>query len=520
MTDTRRPLSPFLFLTLNLTLGIGHFLVLFNTGAYIPMIPYAAGSLGHAVSFGDWTQANFFVAMAVAFPVAPWLLLRFGEVRTLAGAFVGFALASAVCATTGHFILFLAARGVQGFAGGITIPISLAAILRQYRPQRRNIGLILWGIASLTPFTLGPTVGGLLIHFFGWRSLFVLNVVVASLVALTSSAVLFSHDTKPQRPPFDGVGLGLLVVGLAATLFAADVAETRDWWRSSVVVALAVVGVVALVAFLIWEWDEKRPLVDVRLFARRNFAVGAIGLFLTALVFQGLLALYIVQFEVTEGYSALWAGLLILPMAVFSKATSVVMHRYMTRIDPRILGFVALIGMAAGSLLVSSYSRDASVSELIWPQVVAGLFVGGLFPPFAAIGLSGLAGAAELRASALLNLLRVAGQGFGIPMFTIFWDRRRILHRHFLGEADRSARAHVQGLIEALKGTGLGSRAAHEVVARAINHAAALLAFNEIFYTAAWIFAALALLLWWARPVIFAERDRRRRLAVQELVEP
>ena len=145
---------------LNLVIGLGHLLVLFNTGAYLPMIPRVAGSLGVNPAYADWTQANFFLAMALAFPTATWFLNRWGEMRSLFGAFLAFALASAVCAQTSNYHWFLAARIVQGYAGGLTIPISLGVILRHYTPQRRNIGLTLWGVAAITPFTLGPTIGG------------------------------------------------------------------------------------------------------------------------------------------------------------------------------------------------------------------------------------------------------------------------------------------------------------------------------------------------------------------------
>lgn len=516
----RRPLSALLFLTLNLVLGLGHFLVLFNTGAYLPMIPYAAASLGHAPSFGDWTQSNFFVAMALAFPTAPWLMARFGEARTLTSAFLLFAAASLLCATTRHYDVFLFARGLQGYGGGLTIPLSLAAILRQYRPQKRNIGLILWGVASLTPFTLGPTVGGWITVTLGWRALFVMNVGVAVLVALASGAVLFTRDTPHRDLPFDWIGLLLLTATLLAFQFAFDVAETHGWWRSTRFAVLLTVGVVALVYLIIWESGEHQPLLDVRLFRRWNFAVGSMGLFLTSLVFQGLIALYIVQFELTLGYTAFLAGLLVLPMAVFSKLTSIITHHFMQRVDPRFLGFVALTGMSLGAAAVASYDRTASFDELLWPQALAGIFVGGLFPPFVAVGLSGLRGDAEVRAAGLLNLLRVSGQGLGIPLFAILWDRRQVVHRHFLAEASEGGREQIAQAVHTLHRHGLRVPVIHALIAKRLHHVAALLAFNEIFAVAAWVFLGLGILLLVARPTTFSEPDGRRRLAIQELAEP
>ena len=517
---TRVPLDPFRFVVLNLTLGVGHFLVLFNTGAYLPMIPYAAGALGRAISYGDWTQANFFIAMAAAFPIAPRLAGRFGEVHALVGAFLVFALASAVCAGTHDFWIFLLARGAQGFSGGVTVPVSLRAMLRHYRPDRRNLGLILWGVAALMPFTLGPTVGGILVQELGFRALFVLNIPIALAVAASCTVVLVHPESGLKSQAMDWRGLILLLVTLACGLWSLDLAEVRDFWRSPTVEMLGLASVVALALLFAWERRHAEPLVDVRLFARWNFSVGALGLFFTALLFQGLMAIFLIQYEVTMGYGPLWVGLLILPMALFSKLASILTHRWMTRIDPRLIGVFALVGIGASCGYVASYDRNASFDALLWPQVAAGVFVGSLFPPFAAIGLSGLAGSAELRASAVLNLVRVAGQAFGIPVFATLWEVRDIVHRHFLIEADGAARAHVARLQATLAGRGLGPSAAHAVVARALGRAAGELAMGEVFYIGMWGFFMLAGLCLLARPVVFAESDVPVRLAAQELVEP
>ncbi|WP_211307026.1 hypothetical protein [Acidiferrobacter thiooxydans] len=120
----------------------------------------------------------------------------------------------------------------------------------------------------------------------------------------------------------------------------------------------------------------------------------------------------------------------------------------------------------------------------------------------------------------MLNLSRVSGQAFGVPLFAILWEVRDIVHRHFLVEADVGARRHVAVLLGLLADHGLAPRVAHAVVAQALDKAAGELALGEVFYIAMWGFVALAGLCLVARPVLFAERDAPVRLAAQELVEP
>jgi DHA2 family multidrug resistance protein len=192
----------------------------------------------------------------------------------------------------------------------------------------------------------------------------------------------------------------------------------------------------------------------------------------------------------------------------------------MQRVDPRILGLIALCGAALGSAFVASYNRGASFDELLWPQVLLGVFIGGLFPPFVAIGLSGLRGATELRAATLLNLLRVAGQGLGIPLFMILWDRRRIVHHHFLVEPRAGGRQQIAFATHILRAHNLSAPVIHALIAQQLHHLSAVLALNEVFYEAAWTFLGLGILLLLARPVVFSEPDTRKRRALQELVEP
>ena len=493
---------------LNLVIGLGHFLVLFNTGAYLPMIPHVAGSLGVNPAYADWTQANFFLAMALAFPTATWFLNRWGEMRSLLGAFLAFALASAVCAQTPNYDWFLAARVVQGYAGGLTIPISLGVILRHYTPQRRNIGLSLWGIAAITPFTLGPTIGGWITDTLGWRWLFYLNIPIAIAVALISAILLVGREAEHRHPPLDWPGLIFLLIALAALESALNSGEIISWWRSNTIIFLTIIGAAALIFFALWEWHSTHPLLELRFLRRRNFLIGATGLFFTALFFQGTMAIYIVEFQLTMGYSAWMVGLLLLPMAIFSKLSATLTQHFLNHIDARILGMIALLGFSAGSFWVSSYSRTASFDELIWPQILVGMFLGSLFPPLIAIALSGLRGAAEMRGTAFLNLLRVSGQAMGIPIIATLFDRRTILHTHFLTENG--------GTITSMFNASVKSARTSDY----INHHAAMLAFNEIFYIAAWGFLIVASLLLLAKRVVFAEPDVRVRQALEELVEP
>ncbi len=508
------------------TIGVGHFLVLFNTGAYLPMIPRVAGSLGVNPAYVDWTQDDFFWAMAFAFPLASWYSGLLGERRGLLLAFLGFAGASAVAADTAGYGWFLAARIAQGLTGGMTLPLSLPVILRHYSPARKNIGLTLWGAASVAPFSLGPAVGGWMGDFPGWRWLFRLNVPVAMVVAVSLALLLREQKPRPDavpRPRLDVLGLLLLVFGVGAWQSALNLGTMRDWLHSPTITALLVGGTAGILYFGVCSWNRPGSFLALDLLRRRNFAVAASGLFLAALCFQGTLALYVVQFQLSFGYTAFLVGLSLLPMAVLSKVGSMLTHHYLQRLDPRFLGVPALLGFAFGSFWIASCSRQPSPDALFWPPLLLGAFLGTLFPPFVTIGLAGLEKPMEMRGAAFLNFLRSTGQAMGIPLVAAFWERRNVLHHHFLVEDGAQAATQFQLAQRGLESsTGMAPPAARLVLARSISYHAALLSFSEVFWCAGWACSALCLLLLLARPekAQVARKDTRSQQSLEELVEP
>lgn len=508
------------FIVFNLVVLVGHILILFNTGAYLPMIPEVAGALGVNPVFAGWPQTDFFVGLALSGPVSIWLVSHRGEARVFFEVFAGFAAASAICALADNFALFLVARFLMGFCGGLSIPLSLDVLMRHYRPQHRTTAVALWGLAALTPFTLGPVFGGWITDAWGWRYLFYLDVPLALAVGVYGFILLQDRDRKPVANPLDRVGLFLLGGALVSTQISVDMSEKYYWILSPAVLGFAAVALAFLAYFLIWEWQATHPLVDLRILFRRNFAIGSLGIFAGMLFFQGLIALYIVQAQVSFGYSAFLSGFLMLPIALLSKPVSMFMHGAVHRFDPRYLSFLNFLGFALFCWFVASYNRDASYDALLWPQIALGVFLGGFFPALTIIALSGLSGSDELRGVGLFNMIRVAAQGFGIPVAATLWIRRGYVHRHFLGEDDAPQRQVLHRALGALSDHHMGPSAAADLVTARIARHAALLAFNELFFVGACAFSVLAIFMLFAKPVRIAEPDPLREQAMEELAEP
>lgn len=513
------PLRGWHFLLFNLSLGLGHFLVLFNAGAYLAMFPHVAGSLGVNPSHVTWTQTDYFIGMALAFPVTRWMAHRFGEVRLFVAAFVVLAAASLVCALTHDLYAFLSARIIQGFFGGVTIPLSQTVLLRQYPPEKRSVAISLWSIATLSPLTLGPAAGGWIADTWGWRWLFYVNIPLALLAGLVTGTLLLGRESERIREPLDKVGFVLLALVAGCVQTVLNQGQDDDWYGSTRLMAIALLGVAAALYFLIWEWDTPAPLVDLRLFLGRNFSIGMVSLFFGFLTFQGLLSLYLLKLQFEMGYPSLLAGLVLLPMAIFAKPVASFFHRVTHYFDARWLASLNFLGFAAACYWVSSYDRGASLEDLFWPQALAGVFLGGFFVPLTVIFLSGLDTERQTRAVELSSFLRVAGGSFGITLVAALWSRRTILHRKFLVEGITPFNASLGDISARLQSFGLSNAGAKLKLDRLAAHHAAMLSFNEMFWLASWAFLGLGILVLFASPALSSGRDELRERALEDLVE-
>lgn len=505
------------FTLFNVAIGIGHFLVLFNAGAYLAMFPYVGGDLGIPLSHVTWTQTDYFVGMALALPFAGRLARRVGDAHLLTGAFLAVAVTSLVCVVSRDQSIFLVARVLQGFAGGLTIPVSQNLLIKHYAEDRRSVAVALWGIAGFTPFTLAPVTGGWIAETLGWHWWFILGTAIAFLIALTLGITLHGRSSRAERTSLDLVGFVLLAVFMGCLQTLLNRGHDDDWTASHLLWVLGITSLLSFVAFVIWELGEQDPLLELRLFARRTFAVGALGLFLGFLVFQGLFSLFLVRMQTAFGYSAFLAGTLFLPM-LLAKPLSLVVHKLLRRFQARELAAINFLGFAASCAWVASYDRLASYDTLFWPQLLAGLFLGAFFSPLTVLLFSGLPSEQQTRAVELGNVLRVFGGSLGITLIATFWLRRGVAHQHELVQQLTAYNPVTDAALSALHSRGVVD-GAWAVLAKHVERHAAMVSFNEMFWLAAWIFGALGLFVWLAGAAPPPGGDPVREEALEELAE-
>lgn len=179
------------FILFNIVLGLGHMVVLFGASSYIALLPHVAGDLGGVrPSFGTWGQTYFIISLALASPIARWLSGMLGNYRLFIAAFVVYAFASYLCAISQTLVLFLPARILLGFSGGIALFLGQSLLLKEYPEQLKLLALGIWGLITLMPFTISFPIGGMIADKLGWRYLFYLNIPFALAIAGITGSLL------------------------------------------------------------------------------------------------------------------------------------------------------------------------------------------------------------------------------------------------------------------------------------------------------------------------------------------
>ncbi|WP_349431205.1 DHA2 family efflux MFS transporter permease subunit [Methylomarinum sp. Ch1-1] len=508
------------FVLFNACLGLGHAVVLFNAGAYIAMLPRVAGGLRIPPSFATWTQTDYMIGLALAFPVGIWFSRRIGEYRPFVCAFVLFALASALCLYCTSLYAFLAGRILLGFSGGLTLPLGQSMILKEYPDRRKSIGIGVWNLFTLTPFTFGPPLGGWIADYLGWRWLFLFNIPVALAIAGIVGALLYRRGARIMRRRFDWVGFSMLVIILGSFQTLLNQGNDWDWQQSSYLQTLMAMTVVMLIYWVVWELSVRHPFLDIRLFAYRNFTIGALSLFFGFLCFQGLLSMLIVQLQLSLGYSSFLAGLVFLPMAIFSKPVAGFFHQLIKRYDARLLASLNLLGFAATYFWLSRFDHQDAYAQLFWPKLLEGVCLGSFFAPLTALLLQGLPTERQWRAVELASLMRIAAGAFGISLQGIVLYQRAPFHMTRLAETQSPFDSSFSQMIETLVVSGLSESTALIRFAAIGSRQATIWALNDAYWMAACVFVGLSILVWFAHPTQPAKKPtliqviRRRAMAL------
>jgi DHA2 family multidrug resistance protein len=525
MTDR---LTGWRFFLLQAALAAANVIALSNVPGYTVLVPYAAGSLqGVNPSFGTWATTDHMMGIVLGLPFALWLAGRYGERNVYIVAFLFYALFSLGCAWSPTIWLFVPMRFLLGLAGGVILPLGQALALGEIEETHRSVGVAWWAVLSMAPFTLGVFMGGFWAEYLDWRMLFYSNVILGLPIAGIVAALLYGRPFQRRITRFDTVGFVLITITLVGVQTILNQGNDFDWFGSPILASVLLAVMIAFPAFVIWELGERRPVLDIRLFRHRNYAVATFCSLLGFLVIQGTLSVFVGQLQTLLGYTSSLAGVVYLTMAILAAPVVAIVHLLVKQMDLRYFASLNFIGFAVTLCWLGQYDKVASFDEIKTPMLFFGFFLATFFAPPAAIAVQGLAGRKLIRAAEELAMLRTAFGAYGITWQAVVQFRRAPAHQlemadHFGGRSYASL--DVMGAFaDKLQALGMSESAARAQMARLMRQQAMLLGLDDALYFGAAVFILLAAVVWLARPSAPARKPEPKptltQLEATELME-
>ena len=397
-------------------------------------LPHIAGNLSASTDEATWVITSYLLSNAIILPASGWLSRYFGRKRLLLTCVGIFTFSSFLCGVAPTLGLLIVARIFQGIGGGALQPLAQAIMLESFPPAKRGAAMAAYAMGVVVAPIMGPLVGGWITDNYSWRWIFYINIPVG-LVAIAMIR-RFIHDpnyirnAKPGR--IDAIGFGLMAIGLAALQIILDKGQEDDWFGAPWIRWAALVCAASLIAFLLRERQVKNPIVDLRVFANRNFLVGTFMVMMVGMVVY-VPATMLPQFlQELMGYTALDSGVAQCSRGLGMAITIFPVGYLVSRLDGRkLIGFGFFV--AAFSIFwLSKLNLDLAMANIRWPLFLQGIGMAFVFVPLTTTAMGMLTNEQMGNATGIYNLMRNLGGSVGISIATTFVARHAQAHQTVL----------------------------------------------------------------------------------------
>jgi MFS transporter, DHA2 family, multidrug resistance protein len=490
-----------------MTVGIAAFMEVLDISIANVALQHIAGSLSASQDEATWVLTSYLVTNAIVLPISGWLASTIGRKRYLLGCVIGFSATSLLCGSAPSLAVLIVARGLQGITGGGLQPNSQAILADTFPPEKRGQAFAAYGLAVVFAPAIGPTLGGWITDNLSWRWVFLINVPVGLVLSLLVARLIADPPEQvAQRRArlgagldLDYIGFALLLIGMGALQIVLDKGQEDDWFGSSFITFLSILAAVTLVALVVWELRRADPIVDLRLLASRNFAVGNMLMFVLGFTLLGTTVLLPLYAQTMLGYTATEAGMVISPGGFALVLVMPAVGILSGKIDARWLIALGLIAAALALLSMTRFDAQIDYATLAWARVYQSLALALLFIPINTVALAGMPTAKSNNAAAIINMMRNIGGSFGVSLITTLIARRQQFHQNMLVGDVTPFRNSYGAIVERLQQAYLGRAASaadalHQAQAQVyamVQKEAALLSFNDGFRAMAVILAAL-----------------------------
>jgi len=474
--------------------ALAAFMEVLDTSIANVALPYMAGNLGASNDQSTWVLTSYLVSNAIILPISGWLAGALGRKRFFMSCLGIFTVSSLLCGVAPSLGFLLLFRVLQGAGGGGLQPMAQAILADTFPPEKRGLAFALYGITAIMAPTIGPTLGGWITFNYSWRWIFFINlpvgVITWFLVRRFVEDPPYISRLKAAGVKLDYIGIALLAIGVGALQVLLDKGQEDDWFGSHFITTLVVVSAVCLISLVIWEWYQKAPIIDVRMFKNFNFAFSSLMMFTLGILLFSSLVLMPQFLQTLVGYTSQLAGLalsaggfvLLLEMPIIGQLTTKIQAR-------RLIAFGWLALSIAMFYSTKRIDLQISFGAATWLRIAQVIGLGFLFVPITLVAYIGIAPEKNNAVAGIVNFMRNMGSSVGTSLVTTLIARRSQFHQARLVEHVRVDNPNfmnsAKGLAQHFATAGVGKQEAQATayarIYQSLQAQAASLAYIDTF---------------------------------------
>jgi DHA2 family multidrug resistance protein len=490
---------------------IGSFMAILNIQITNASLLNIEGGIGTGVDNGSWISTSYLIGEIVVIPLTDYLSRVFSfRIYMLASATL-FALFSVACAFTHDLPSMIVTRGLQGFAGGVLIPMAFTLVLTKLPKAQQPVGLAIFALSVTFAPAIGPTIGGYLTENYGWRTIFFVNVIPTMVMV---SALYLTLERQPLQLKLlkegDWAGIVTMAIGLSALQTVLEEGNKDDWFSSPFIQRLAIIATIGLALFVWIELTTEKPLIRLRLLKGRNFGFGTIAMTLLGFALFGSVYLLPAYLGQAQGYNAeqigsvmAWTGL---PQLILIPLVPQLMKRF----DTRYIAFIGLMIFAYSCFMNTTMSPDYAGDQLWIPNIVRAIGQAMVLTPLTSVTTGDIAPQDAAAASGISNMFRNLGGAIGTAVLATVITKREQFHSNIIGQSVTLGREEVRDRIDTMTRYFMAHgipdpTAAHQraivALGNAVKHQALVMGFSDTFAVLGVVLALAAIAIVFTRRV-------------------
>jgi DHA2 family multidrug resistance protein len=489
-----------------MTVALAAFMEVLDTSIANVALPHIAGSLGASTDEGTWVLTSYLVANAIVLPMGAWASSVIGRRNFFVLCITIFTISSFLCGAAPSLPMLLIFRILQGAGGGGMQPMAQAIMADSFEPQKRGQAFALYGLVAVLAPSIGPTLGGWITDNFSWRWIFFINIPVGILAFFLVTRLVedppWIKADRSRLRQLDYVGLGFLTVAMGGLQIMLDKGEENDWFSSGFIRLFAFLFIGGMIGLVVWEWRHKNPLINIKLFRYKNFAICCFLMMLVGgvlnanTVLQPQFMQQLLGWTATNAGMALTAGgialVIVMPMAGY--ATGKVAARYLA-----MAGFILFV-------LTFRYAANVTTLDMTFPAA-SWLRVVQMMPiPFCFISITtaayvGMPLEQSNQVSGLINFVRNIGGSILIAVTNAQVTSRAMWHQQHLQGAMTSASSAFQqhsdkltGFLGSSFGGPNGGGMALASIYNQLNQQAQMQGYQDVYMELSWMSVGLVAL--------------------------